>query len=174
MINYGDVHLLPLEKKKDVSYLVKYGNEQGLWEQRQSKRKTSVLEQERKLAESSRRDDYLIYTVVGGESKRGVCEVLDIDWVNSSCRLHLHFEDRAENVPQYGKKTLNAILNYLFNSLGLYKVSVEAVLDDVVMLSLYKAYGFTQEVRKRSHFYSRGSYRTTLEMGMLEHEFTPQ
>jgi diamine N-acetyltransferase len=174
MINYGDVHLLPLERSKDISYLVKYGNAKGLWKQRLNKRKTSVQEQDNLLLENSRLMNYYCYMIMGGNSKRGICEILEVDWVNSNCKLHLHFEDRAELVPRYGTRTLNAIGNYIFNSLGLYKIGVEVNLDDVVMSSLYKSYGFVQEVRKRSHFYSQGTYHTVLELGLLEHEFAPR
>jgi RimJ/RimL family protein N-acetyltransferase len=173
MINYADVQLLPVERAKHLSFLVKCGNDQGLYAQQWSKRKTSVLEQERKLKESSLRSDYFIYVIVGGGENRGVCEVLDVDWVNSSCKLHLYLEDRARNVPKFGSKVLNAVLNYLFNSLGLWKVWAEVELDDVVMMSLYKSYGFTQEVRKRNHAYTEGSYKTVVELGMLEIEFEP-
>ena len=132
-----------------------------------------MLAQDEYVKNASVLQEYAIFVIVAAGELVGVCELLEIDWINSSCKIHMYFENRANNTPKYGSKALNALLNHLFNDLGLWKVWTEVRLDDVVMTTLYKSYGFTQEVRKRNHAFVGGSYKTVVELGILEVEFNP-
>lgn len=170
MIGYKDVSLHPVEKEH-VSFLVKCGNSKGLWKQRLDKKRTCLSEQTEFVETSGESPDHFLFVVEREKTTIGVCEIKVADRISRSCRLHLYFEDRAETVPHSGESTLNAILMYVFDTLGMHRVSVDVVIDDVVMVSLYKKFGFRQEVRKRQHYYSDGSYKTVIEMGFLEDEF---
>lgn len=170
MITSSDI-ALQVPEKEDISFLVKSANEKGMVTNRQSKRKTAILEQQRKVNELHKRIDYNLFIICSSSGRHGVSEVMDIDWVHRTCIINMYFEDRAEKVPVYGEKALHALLSYIFNTLGLNKVSVNVQLDDVVMSSLYKSFGFVQELRKRSHYFSNGQYKTILELSMLSEEF---
>jgi diamine N-acetyltransferase len=170
MISAGDMTLSPPEKD-DISFIVKCGNEKGIWSLRQSKKKTTMFEQQRKLAESCRKNDYFIFVAQNGQNRHGVCEIMDIDWVHKNCLINIFIEDRAEKSPIHGKKILNALVTYIFDTLGLNKISTNILLDDVVMMTLFKSFGFQQEVRKRQHMFLNGSYKTVIEMAILANDF---
>jgi diamine N-acetyltransferase len=173
MINYGNVHLFPVEAEH-VSFLVKCGNDGGLDAQKKSKRKTCLLEQERKVKESGRKPDYFIFEVSVEKKRQGVCELLDIDWIHRSGRINLYLEDPKSTCEWCGSKILNALLGYAFNSLDLHRLYIDLLLDDEVFLDLFKKYGFRQDVRKRSHSFSKGSYCTVVELSILEQDWAVQ
>jgi len=173
MLHFGDVIFEPAEKKDHISYLVKFGNEGGLHKQKLSKRRTCVLEQEEGVDALHKQEDYFVFLVCApdSKSKMGVCELYDISWIHKTCKLHLWLADRAEWIPVYGNKALNIALTYAFNTLGLNKVTADISNDDIIMSSLYKKHGFSQEVRKRNHFFSKGKYLSVIELSILADEF---
>jgi len=173
MLHFGEVSFEPVEKKDHVSNLVKFGNEGGLHKLRLTKKKTCILEQELNADKVHEQDNYILFIVCGPNSKSriGLCEIYDIDWIHRSCKLHFWLSDRAEMVPIYGKESLNIATSYIFNTLGLNKISSDIVSEDVVMIDLFKKHKFLQEVRKRNHLFYRGGYQTVIEMGLLNKEF---
>lgn len=173
MLHFGDVCFEPVEKKDHVSHLVKFGNEGGLHQYRVSKRRTCIFEQELNVGAAHSQNDYFLFVICAPDSKTriGICEIYQVDWVHRTCKLHVWLSDRADTVPVFGSKAVNVALNYIFNSLGLNKVSADVAHDDVVMLSLYKKHNFQQELRKRNHLFTRRSYTSILEMGLLASEF---
>jgi len=161
-------------EKEDVSFIVKCANEKGLLYNRRTKRKTHTLSQQRQVSELYKKPDYNLFVIHAFGSRHGLCELTGIDLVHRSCDMSLYFEDRAEKVPQYGLGSLKVICSYIFNTLGLNKITVNVSIEDVVMLNLYKNSGFQVEVRKRHHHYSGGSYKTVIEMSILREEYEMQ
>lgn len=170
MIGYKDVILYPVEKEH-VSFLVKCGNAKGLWKQRLNKKKTCLAEQSSVVEASGENPDYFLFVVEKSKTTIGICEIVETDRISKCFRLHFYFEDRAEVVPKAGTEALNAGLMYAIDTLGAHRVFSDIIIDDVIMISLYKRFGFRQEVRKRQHHYSDGVYKTVIEMGILADEF---
>ena len=170
MIGYKNVALKPIEEEH-VSLLVKWGNAKGLVRNRFSKRKTCTTEQKEIVNSSGENKDFYSFVIVHSSSPKGLCEIYDLDWVNRSCKVNLYFEDRAESVTECGDSAILAVLWFTYDTLGMNKVSSDVLSDDVVMSGLYKKHNFKSEVRKRQHSFSKGQYKTVIEMGLLKEEF---
>lgn len=170
MIGHKNVALKPIEEEH-VSLLVKWGNARGLLRNRSTKRKTCTTEQKEIVNNSGDNPDFLSFMVLHSSAPKGVCEVYDLDWINRGCKINLYLEDRAESVPACGDSALLAILDFIYDSLGMHKATVDLLADDVVMAGLYKKHGFKAEVRRRQHYFTNGQYKTVIEMSLLEEEF---
>lgn len=172
MLKKDEVSLYPVEEKHLPS-LVKWGNAGGLFKEARSKRRTNVVEQEQRLKELSEKESYqaLMVYLKGTEWPVGICELIKIDWINRTCFINVYLEDKEKAVGIYGFKILKLVLEYIFKRLGLYKVSVDVLLEQNIETALYKQLSFKVEVRKRKHAFIAGSYKTVLEMSLLKHEF---
>jgi len=163
-------------EEKHVPFLVKWGNAGGLSKQAFTKKRTNVSEQTEKVFSTfkDKANQTLIINLKDVSQPVGVCELLNIDHINKTCFLHLYLEDQKKTLGIYGFKIIQMILNYTFHRLGLYKVSVDVAIDNNIDISLYKQLSFKNEVRKRNHIFSNGSFKTIIEMSILRHEFEQQ
>jgi len=173
MLHFGEVRFEPVERRDHVSHLVKFGNDGGLNKLKTTKRRTCVSEQEELVDHLHEREDYFLFIISAPSDKIriGTCEIYDVDWVARTCRACIWMTDRAENIPAFGSQATNILGNYIFKTIGLQKLSIDVVTEDVVMMALYKNHGFHQELRKRNHLYLRGKYKTIVEFGLLSEEF---
>lgn len=169
MLNYGNV-ALHIAESNHVPFVVKCVNDK-IFETRSFKKKTSVGEQNKEIKSLALDKNNKLYIVVCDGQKKGVCYITDISWKHRSCRMNLYLEDREKNIPLYGEKIMKAVINYLFNQLGLNKLSCETIIDDEVMTGLYKSIGMVKEVNRRSQKFSQGTYKTIIEYGLLSREF---
>lgn len=172
MLKKNDVIIQPAEEKH-LPFLVKWGNANGLHQQKLTKRRTNLAEQVKHLQATSLDDTSQLMVVLlkSTDQPVGVCELLNIDWMNRTCLLNLHLEDKANVVGVHGYTVLQLVLEYAFKRLGLYKISIDILLEDSISTALFKQLGFKIEVRKRKHAFIGGEYKTVLEMSLLKHEF---
>lgn len=163
---------LQLAEVADYPFFVKWGNMQGLVEQKATKKKTSGATQKALILNSD--SNYQAFTIFQSmsenqKSRIGVCELFHIDRVNRTCRLNLFIESQKDCV-RHGYKVLEMMLQYIFERLALRKVSVDLLVDDSVGLTLFKQHDFEVEVRKRDHCFVDGSYKTLLELSLLNED----
>lgn len=71
----------------------------------------------------------------------------------------------------YGKDTIKALCNYLFNSRQAHKIELEVVMENERAVNCYKKCGFYEEGVRRSKYYYSGKYLDTIVMGLLKEEF---
>ncbi|MFG1699514.1 GNAT family N-acetyltransferase [Nonomuraea sp. NPDC049309] len=64
------------------------------------------------------------------------------------------------------------ISRYAFEEMGLHRLTLWVVADNVRAVQAYKKVGFVEEGRRREAFRARGKRYDHLMMGLLEHELT--
>lgn len=71
----------------------------------------------------------------------------------------------------YAKRSIKALLRYLFKNKKAHKVELEVVEANIAAVQCYKKCGFTEEGRRRKKYLYKGEYIDTILMGILEDEF---
>lgn len=174
MSNKQEVILQPAEIV-DYPFLVKWGNQRGMRQQLLSKRKTNSLDQKSFIAKAANLKDYCAFVVLlrgdGKPTHAGLCEIYNIDYYNRTCFVNVHLEDKVNVLGVYGFKVLQLLLEHIYYRLGLYKVSVELLLEQNLELTLFKQHDFAIEVRKRKHAFVGGQYKTVVELSLLKPQF---
>lgn len=175
MLKKDEISLVPIEEKH-LPFLVKWGNAGGLFKQFYNKKKTNISEQIKVLRSISENNSSQVLAIhlKGYDHPVGVCEIFAIDWINRTCFINIYLEDKSNVLGIHGFKVIYLALNYVFNRIGLYKVSTDILLEDNLSISLYKQFEFKTEVTKRRHAFVKGKYKTVLEMSILKHEFDRQ
>lgn len=166
-----DFYIRPVETL-DYPFMVKWGNNYGLRKQMLSKKPTNALEQKEyigKLASVKSREALCICR--GKAQREGICEIYNIDFQNRSCSLSVYIEDKERVLAVHGFDILKSVLQYIFSRLGLYKVSVELLLDDKEYITLYKQFGFTLELTRPAHRYDDGEFKTVVELALFKKDF---
>jgi len=174
MINKDGIILQPVELT-DYPFLVKWGNQRGLVLQSQTKRKTNAREQKEYIAKINKtetRQAFVVFLNDGEKPPRvGICELYNIDHHNRTCFINVYIEDKKNIMAVHGFKILQSLLEYIFYRIGLYKVSVELLLEQGSEITLFKQHDFEIEVRKRKHAFVGGSYKTVVELALSKPKF---
>jgi UDP-4-amino-4,6-dideoxy-N-acetyl-beta-L-altrosamine N-acetyltransferase len=63
------------------------------------------------------------------------------------------------------------IMDFAFNTLGIHRVYLNVIENNLPALSMYRKFGFFQEGTAREHFYWQGKYLDMIKFSMLDYEF---
>ena len=102
----------------------------------------------------------------------GQCNLRSIDAVHRRAELGIAL--LAEEIGKgYGSDAVRVLLDYAFRHLNLHKVSLDTLSTNEPALRAYRACGFVEEGRLRSHEWSDGRYVDLVLMGVLRDEWIP-
>ena len=94
----------------------------------------------------------------------------NIRWINHKAEISL-FIMREEQGKGYGSIALQAIIDYGFKRMNLYRLEAEVVDGNEVSGKMVKKMGFTEEGRLREAKFVNGEYRDILRYGLLRREY---
>lgn len=167
----GDI-ISKVAEEKHLPFLVKWGNSGGLLKYKKNKRKVNLKTQAEHLKNNSFNSDQIfVLYITGEETPVGVVEIYNVDIYNRTCSIHMYVENSEIILPKHGFTIIKLFLDYIFKRMGLFKISIDVVSDDQTLSTLLKQQDFKVEVRKRSHLFSLGSFKTVLEMAILKSEY---
>jgi RimJ/RimL family protein N-acetyltransferase len=92
----------------------------------------------------------------------------DIDWVARHAELHIFIggvEHRGKGV---GTAAVRLLIDYAFASLGLRRLYLFVLADNLPAVRVYEKCGFRVEGRLRRHAFKSGGYRDVLIMGVCQ------
>jgi len=95
-----------------------------------------------------------------------------IDWVARHAETHMFIGPRAQRGRGYGESALRQLIRYAFAMLGLQRLYLEVLADNVAAIRLYEKCGFEVEGRLRRHAFKNGRWCDMLVMGLCV-ESTP-
>lgn len=104
----------------------------------------------------------------------GNCYVRNIDWVARTAALHVFIGDRKQRGKGYGASAVEQVLRHAFCDIGLNRIWLEVLKDNVPAIKLYKKCGFVQEGCLRGHRFKNGRLKDVLLMGIMASEFMSQ
>jgi len=108
-----------------------------------------------------------------GKTFIGYVVLGDTDFVRGEAVLQsIAIGDPAYRGGGYGTDAVRVISRYAFEEMGLHRLTLWVVADNVRAVRAYKKAGFVEEGRRREAFRARGERYDYLMMGLLEHELT--
>lgn len=115
---------------------------------------------------------------IGGDGSRyyWICEVdgepaglvnlADIDLGNRRCSWAYYIAELAARGKGVGSAIEFAVLDYVFNSLGLNKLWCEVLIENEQVIALHQQFGFSREAGFRDHIYKDGRFIDVVGLGM--------
>jgi len=93
-----------------------------------------------------------------------------VQWVHGAGQINLVIGD-AQDWDAFASEALDLALNYAFDELNLFRVTVRIAEDDSPACNLYQQAQFYLEVRQRQAIFRDGRYIDRLTYGMLRPEW---
>lgn len=90
----------------------------------------------------------------------------DVDWVARHAEVHMFIGDRAFRGRGYGGDALGQMVAYAFGTLGLERLYLYVLADNIPAVRLYESRGFRIEGRMRRHAFKAGVFKDVLVMGL--------
>jgi len=101
----------------------------------------------------------------------GFAELLWISWTNLSGHIRLGIGAPEDLRKGYGRETLGLLLRYAFDELNLYRLSAVIPEYNLPAQSLFKSFGFVEEVRRRQALERDSRRWDLLDFGLLAGEW---
>jgi RimJ/RimL family protein N-acetyltransferase len=118
---------------------------------------------------SPRFRDFEIHTEDG--QLIGVAYVVGISPYNRRCMIGVTIGNRNYWGKGYGREALEMLLRYVFEDLGMHRVSAETYEYNPAWKKLVEATGFTLEGTERDYLFRDGRYFAKHDYSMLEDEY---
>ena len=94
-----------------------------------------------------------------------------IHWLHRTATIGILVGDVGYQGQGIGEEAMRLCLNYAFERLGLRRVSLGVLANNVRAIRLYERLGFVTEGRKRQEYWSEGAFQDSLIMGLFHEEF---
>ena len=126
-----------------------------------------------KDAEEQHSSFYYTIRMKGDDRLVGFAELHWVDWANGGAWLSLGIGDPGDRRKGYGEQALRLLINFAFNELNLYRLSVAFPEYNTAAMALFCKLGFVEEVRQREAINRYGRRWDNLHLGLLREEWRP-
>jgi RimJ/RimL family protein N-acetyltransferase len=89
----------------------------------------------------------------------------EIDWIARHAELHVLIGQPKWRGQGFGREAAGLLLKHAFDDLGLHRVYLFVLADNLSAINMYAACGFVQEGLLRDHAFKNGSFRDVIVMG---------
>ena len=113
----------------------------------------------------------VVYGLKFNNNSIGMISLHQIDYVNSKAMIGLFIAEKNEQNRGLGTNSINLILDFAFNGMGLNRVGLEVLESNIKAINLYKKIGFIKEGIQRSAFFHDGIFKNIETMSILNSEF---
>ena len=97
----------------------------------------------------------------------GFVAVCGIEWPNRHGFVAIGLGDPGDRGRGYGREAMELALRYAFHELGLHRVSLDVIADNLPAVQLYRKLGFQEEGRLRERVLRDGKRTDLIYMGLL-------
>ena len=126
----------------------------------------------RELMEDPARCAFIIGCHVTQETTQvGLIGLRNIDLRSRSAEYWIYIGDTSSRRQGLASDATFLILEFAFNSLGLHRIYLHVMENNLPAVSLYRKLGFIQEGVAREHIFARGDFINMLQFSLLENEF---
>ncbi len=173
------IRLAPIDHEKDPAVVSRWTHDAGFMRMMYTEpmHPLSVFQVKKKLEELEKSIDedknifHLRIHTCSDDRLVGFAELHWISWTNASGVVRLGIGASEDRHKGYGSETLKLMLRYAFDELNLYRLTAIIPEYNLPAQSLFKTFGFTEEVRRRPAL-ERDSRRWDLLMfGLLADEW---
>ena len=106
-----------------------------------------------------------ICLTAGGEHIGNVY-LKSIDWVAHHARMAIFIAEPTHRSKGYGEAAIRQMIRHAFGDLGLLRLHVTVLADNVAAVKTYEKCGFRVEGRLRRHAFKSGQFKDLLFMGL--------
>lgn len=131
----------------------------------------TLAEEERWFRDYARRSDEQIFAIEINGKHVGNLGLHKVDRIHRKADLGIVIGETTYWSQGYGTDALRMALDYGFGPLGLNKVSLEVLEDNVRAIRSYSKCGFVREGIHREDVYKDGRFRNVVRMSILAREF---
>jgi RimJ/RimL family protein N-acetyltransferase len=129
-----------------------------------------VFENWVKEAEEGGRNFAFAFRPLVDERLIGFLRIAHVQWVHGAGLINLAIGSSGDWEP-YAREALEMALNYAFDELNLFRVTMRVSEDDLALRELLSDANFTLEVRQRQAVFRGGQYFDRMAFGMLRPEW---
>lgn len=90
----------------------------------------------------------------------------NLDWVARNGELQIFLGSGTERGKGYGYQTIQLLIRHVFLDLGLMRIYLFVLEDNLAAVKLYRRCGFQHEGKLRRHTYNNGMFKDYLVMGL--------
>ena len=119
--------------------------------------------------DSSRID--LIIALQKNDQVIGDLAIVDIDQQNRNGSFRIAITDPQYLSKGYGTEALSIVIDYMFNTLNLRRISINVYAFNHRAIKAYEKLGFVKEGVLREELYFDGEYNDNILMGLLKKEY---
>lgn len=101
----------------------------------------------------------------------GIVLLKDIHSINRSCEFAIYIGDKDERGKGYSKEATLLSLEFSFNKLGMNRVFLKVLEENMAAKKLYEKCNFKMEGILRNSNYKNGEYKSEIIMSILKDEF---
>lgn len=101
----------------------------------------------------------------------GFVAVFSIEWPNSHGWVAVGIGDPADRGQGFGKEAVTLALRFAFHELGLRRLSLDVIANNLPAIALYRSLGFREEGKMRERVYRDGVTVDLLYMGLLRRDW---
>jgi RimJ/RimL family protein N-acetyltransferase len=174
----SSVRLTPLEIEKDAAVVSEWTYQSDvavMLGHRPSTPMTvfevrKVLEDLAKNAENSGHTFVFALRPLEEERILGLFWLSYVQWIHGAGQLNLVIGAEGD-WQTFSSEALTLALNYVFDELNLFRVTVRCFEDDLAAIRLYQSARFAMEVRQRQAVFRAGCYLDGLMFGLLRSEW---
>lgn len=169
MLRGEKVLLRPIEKS-DLVNLNKWKNDYSIFKYLGGGFSPQSIDQQSlyidKLISNDEKNKRFIIEV----NKKAIGQVglYSINWINRNCELGIYIGDKNEWGKGYAKETCEIIHRYVFRVLGLKKIKLSVVSDNINAINMYKKLGYKLVGVHKQERFINGEFKDLSIMEILE------
>jgi UDP-4-amino-4,6-dideoxy-N-acetyl-beta-L-altrosamine N-acetyltransferase len=104
----------------------------------------------------------------------GLANLADISPPHRKCAWAYYLADPATRGRGVGSFVEFCVIDHVFGSLGLNKLTCEVLVENEAVWKLHESFGFTREALFRAHVWKQGRPRDVVGLGMLASDWARQ
>ena len=104
----------------------------------------------------------------------GFCCIADIDWRNRKAKVGGMTINNEYRNKGFGIESLKLIMNYVFNELGLNRLTIVYKKNNKITEHGINKLGFKKELLLRENIYKQGKFQNVVKVAILESEYRKQ
>tara|TARA_B100000963_G_scaffold359398_1_gene386646 strand:- start:1186 stop:1746 length:561 start_codon:yes stop_codon:yes gene_type:complete len=168
-----NIELLPIDQV-DIDLLKKWQNDASVKYPLMGFRFPIQKETVKDWLENLRNDNgvkRVMFGIYVNSDAVGTVSLHNIDYVNSNADFGIYVAEKKENNKGVGTAASIMTLDFAFNAMGLNRVGLEVISNNLNAIHMYKKIGFVNEGVKRNYYFMNGSFFDVNCMSILSSEF---